>query len=473
MAGENVDVHVDVVVIGSGIAGLAAANSAWEAGLKRVLVAEAEGVVGGSSRLSGGIIMGAPTRYQSAAGISDTADMLFHDYMSLNQWMVEAGLIRKYCDEAGAAVDWLGDLGVEFHEDLIFGGGEIVPRCHCAVNKGQGIIDALHAKAREREIDIALGQRIDRLIVENGRVVGVAVGDDEIRAHAVVIASGGFAKNPERLAELYPAAASQGDWLWYIGADGARGDALDLVEPLNAQLVGHNRGLRLLHPNFITTLEAFLPGWMVLVNRDGQRFGAENAPYGLMDGFMRAQGDVAYAIFDDVVLHPEKGPEVASYKQVIPGRENVGSPNWNPYMVEEMVAKGRIKTSDTLEGLAKELGLPVDKFVGQIKRYNAGCRSGNDDFNKDPKFLRAVEHAPYYGAEVRPATLCFTQCGMRIDTDARVLTETGEAIPGLFAAGEATGGVIGDRYVGSGNSLSNGATFGRIAGQAAARTVHS
>jgi flavocytochrome c len=469
---EN-EVDVDVVVIGSGIAGLAAANSAWEAGLKRVLVAEGEGVVGGSSRLSGGIVMGAPTRYQQMAGIKDSADMLFHDYMSLNQWMVEAGVIRNYCNEAGPAVDWLGDLGVRFHADLIFGGGEIVPRCHCAVNGGQGIIDALHAKSREREIDIALGQRVDRLLVENGRVVGVAVCDDEIRSHAVIIASGGFAKNPEMMKEFFPGAYGTGDWMWYIGADGARGDAINFTRDVDAQLVGHGRGLRLLHPNFVTTLEAFMPGWMVLVNRNGQRFGAENAPYGLMDGFMAAQGNVAFAIFDDVVLNPEKGPQVETYKQAIPGREGRSSPNWNPIMVEEQVGRGRVKKSDTLEGLAKELGLPVDKFVGTIKRYNNGCEIGVDDYDKDKKFLRPVAYPPYYGAEVRPATVCFTQTGLRIDREARVVNEVGEVIPGLYAAGEVTGGVIGDRYVGSGNSLSNGATFGRIAGRTAAKSVHS
>jgi fumarate reductase flavoprotein subunit len=468
---DTAEVDVDVIVIGSGIAGLAAAHSVWEAGLTRVLVAESEGVVGGSSRLSGGIVMGAPTRYQKAAGIEDSADMLFHDYMSLNQWMVEAGVIRRYCDEAGPAVDWLGDLGVTFHADLVYGGGEIVPRCHCAVNGGQGIIDALHAKAREREIDIALGQRIDRLIVEGGRVVGVAVGDDEIRAHAVIVASGGFAKNMQLMEEFFPGAYGTGDWMWYIGADGSRGDAIEFTKSVNAQLTGHGRGLRLLHPNFVTTLEAFMPGWMVLVNRDGRRFGAENAPYGLMDGFMSAQGNVAFAIFDDVVLNPDKGPQVETYKQAIPGREGRGSPNWNPIMVEEQVGRGRIKRSETLEGLARELGLPVERFVATIKRYNNGCATGVDDYDKDKKFLRPIAHPPYYGAEVRPATVCFTQTGLRIDRDAQVLNDFGEPIHGLYAAGEVTGGVIGDRYVGSGNSLSNGATFGRIAGQSVAKKL--
>ncbi|CAB5014001.1 unannotated protein [freshwater metagenome] len=465
---------VDVVVIGSGIAGLAAANSAWESGLKRVLIAESEGVVGGSSRLSGGIVMGAPTRFQQAAGISDTADALFNDYMAINQWMVEAGVVRTYCNEAGPTVDWLGDLGVQFHDELIFGGGEIVPRCHCAVNNGQGIIDALHAKARERDIDIALGQRVNRLLVENGRVVGVAVGDDEIRAGAVIVASGGFSLNKDRLAELYPAAAAMGDWLWYIGADGARGDALDFVEPLNAQIIGHNRGLRLLHPNFINAVEPFLPGWMVLVNKHGQRFGTESAPYGVMDGFMRAQGDVAYVIFDDLVLHPERGPQVATYKQSIPGRGTERhNANWNAIMVEDMVKAGRIKSSDTIEGLAKELGLPQNKLAGTIARYNAGAHAGVDDYNKEEKFLRPLEYPLFYGAEVRPATLCFTAVGMRIDSQARVLNDIGEVIPGLYGAGECTGGIIGDRYVGSGNSLSNGATFGRIAGRSVGTTFHA
>lgn len=464
---------VDVVVIGSGIAGLAAANSAWESGLKRVLIAESEGVVGGSSRLSGGIIMGAPTRYQNNSGISDTADALYNDYMAINQWMVEAGVVRKYCDEAGSAVDWLGDLGVRFHDDLIFGGGEVVPRCHCAVDGGQGIIDALYTKARERDIDIALGQRVDRLLVEDGRVVGVAVGDDEIRAGAVIVASGGFSLNKERLAELYPAAAAMGEWLWYIGADGARGDALDFVEPLNAQIIGHNRGLRLLHANFINAVEPFLPGWMVLVNKNGQRFGTESAPYGVMDGFLRAQGDVAYVIFDDLVLHPERGPQTETYKQEIPGRSGRQSPNWNAIMVQDMVNAGRIKTADTIEGLAEKLGVPAAQLAGTVKRYNAGARAGTDDYNKEAKFLRPLEYPLYYGAEVRPATLCFTAVGMRIDREARVLNDVGDVIPGLFAAGECTGGIIGDRYVGSGNSLSNGATFGRIAGRAVASTLHA
>ncbi|MEY4231431.1 MAG: hypothetical protein RLZZ362_2280, partial [Actinomycetota bacterium] len=141
---------VDVVVIGSGIAGLTAANTAVEAGARRIVVAEAEGVVGGSSRLSGGIVMAAGSRLQRDAGIVDDGEALFHDYMSLNQWRLDAKVVRRFAHESGPALDWLVDIGVQFHPQLIFGGDERVPRCARSVERGQGIIDALHRTCRER-----------------------------------------------------------------------------------------------------------------------------------------------------------------------------------------------------------------------------------------------------------------------------------------------------------------------------------
>jgi fumarate reductase flavoprotein subunit len=96
--------------------------------------------------------------------------------------------------------------------------------------------------------------------------------------------------------------------------------------------------------------------------------------------------------------------------------------------------------------------------------------AGEDfDYLKDPKFLQPIASPPFYAAEIRPATVCFTACGLRIDRDAQVIGESGRPIPGLFAAGESAGGVVGPRYVGSGNSYANCVTFGRVAGTAAAR----
>ena len=108
-----------------------------------MLIAESEGLVGGSSRLSGGLMMGAGTRYQRALGIEDDAGSLFHDYMQLNQWKVESAVVRRLAELAGPAVEWLGDLGVQFYDQLVFGGDERVPRVHCPIGRGQAVVDVL------------------------------------------------------------------------------------------------------------------------------------------------------------------------------------------------------------------------------------------------------------------------------------------------------------------------------------------
>jgi flavocytochrome c len=467
----SVDRDVEVVIVGSGAAGLSAALAARELGAQSVVVAESEGVVGGSSRLSGGLMMGAGTRYQRALGIEDDADSLFHDYMQLNQWKVETAVVRRLTELCGPAVEWLGDLGVQFYDQLVFGGDERVPRVHCPIGRGQAVVDVLSRHCRERGVEIALGRRVDRLLTDDGVVVGVAVGGDTITAGAVVVAAGGFGNSPDKLARFYPSAAAT-EWAWYIGAPGSRGDHLDLAEQVDAQLTGFNRGLRLLHANFARIYEAYLPGWLVLVNRAGHRFCDETAPYGIMDGLIQEQEDVAFAIFDQVALDDATAAGVAQYKQHVPGSTKKQSPHWNADIVEAMVAEGRVHRAGSVAELADTLGVPAEHLQASVQRLNDSAALGEDvDYLKDSKFLRPIQFAPFYGAEIRPATVCFTAFGLRIDRDGQVMDSNGAPIPGLFAAGESAGGVVGPRYVGSGNSYANCVTFGRIAGASAAHAA--
>lgn len=459
---------VDVLVIGSGAAGLSAALAARQAGSARILVSEAEGVIGGSSRLSGGLMMGAGTRYQAAQGIQDSPEALFHDYMTLNQWQVESAVVQRLTERAGAAVEWLGDLGVEFYDQLVFGGDETVPRVHCPVGRGQAVVDVLYRQCREAGIEFALGQRVDRLVTIGGAVTGIAVGDDEITADAVVVATGGFGADETKRRELFPSVYETG-WSYYIGADGSRGDALDFTRAVHAQVTGFNRGLRLLHTDFDTMYEAYLPGWLTLVNREGRRFCNETAPYGIMDGLMSAQGDVAFAVFDHAALVAATELGVARYKQSIPGSTKKQSPHWNLDVIELMLKEGKVCRADTITELASAIDVPAGHLQATVDRINELAGLGEDsDYLKDASFLEPIATAPYYAVEVRAATCCFTACGLRTDRDARVLDESGRVIPGLFAAGEVTGGIIGPRYVGSGNSYGNCVTMGRIAGQSAA-----
>ena len=197
----------------------------------------------------------------------------------------------------------------------------------------------------------------------------------------------------------------------------------------------------------------------MLVNREGRRFCDETAPYGIMDGLIQEQGDSAFAIFDQVALDEATAAGVARYKQPIPGSTKKQSPHWNADVVEAMVRSGRGAPSRhdrRARRLARRFRqttsqATVDR-VQRVRRRGRGRR-----LPQGPEVPRAASPSgPFYGAEVRPATVCFTACGLRIDRDAQRARRGRDAgVPGLFAAGEGTGGVVGPRYVGSGNSYAN------------------
>lgn len=466
----------DVIVIGSGAAGLAAAISAREWGAEEVLVVEAEAVVGGSSRLSGGVVMGSGSELQRRAGIQDSPEDLVHEYTALNGWDLNTGPVRRWAARTGETIDWLAGHGVRFFERLIFGGDERQPRSHCVDGGGQALVDALYTSCRELGVEFALGRRVERLQTDNvGHVTGLVSAGEVLTAHAVVVATGGFGANPELLAQHFPSAWVEG-WSWYIGADSSRGDSFAFAEQVGAQLTGHDRGLRTLDPNLARLNEALLPGWAVLVGPDGRRFTDETAPYGLMDSLFRAHGDRAFVVFDDAALRPPADLVDRyrdAYKQVWPNHPPFRTKNYNADIIDAHLAQGgdKVHRAETIALLERSVGLPPGSLVGELARYNDMAAKGEDeDFGKAGKFLLPLQAAPFYAVEVRPLTINVTACGLRIDGHARVLGHDGFAVPGLFAAGECTGGVI-KTYIGSGNSLANACGFGRIAGEEAAGLV--
>ncbi|RZL85032.1 MAG: FAD-dependent oxidoreductase [Rhodococcus sp. (in: high G+C Gram-positive bacteria)] len=466
----------DVIVIGAGAAGLAAALSAVEQGCERVLISEATGVVGGSSRLAGGVVMGSGSHLQQKAGIEDDPSDLFKEYMSLNHWDVAAGPVKRLTARSGETIDWLAERGVKFFDRLIFGGDERRPRSHCVDGGGQSLVNALSAACQRAGVDVALGHRVDQLLTDGDKVSGVIAEGETITADAVVIATGGFGANPEMLQKYFPSSWTA-DWTWYIGADGSRGDAIGFAEQLGAQLTGFDRGLRTLDPHFAKLNEAFLPGWTILLDPSGRRFSDETAPYGILDTLVRARGNRAFVVFDDAALRPPS--DLADryrdcYKQVWPNHPPFRPKNYTADLVDENIATGKAKTAHDLSALAEAIGVPADTLEGEVSRYNAIAANGEDtDFGKAGKFLMPLSTPPFYAVEVRPATVNVTSCGLRIDEKARVLRQDGSVIDGLFAAGECAGGILGETYMGSGNSLANACGFGRIAGEEAAYVTRS
>lgn len=462
--------NYDVVVVGSGAAGLCAALMASDEG-SSVLLVESQDTLGGSSALSGGIIMAAGTDVQKRAGIEDTPEDLFHDYMLFNQYKVEPSLARRLAYSSGPSVHWLQSLGVEYHDALAYAAEERFPRSHVPKMMGYGVIDVLTTTTKERRnIDIAFRQRVNRLDTKDGRVTGIAVDDDVVSAASVVIASGGFGANPSMWPEHLPSVSAVGSAAWYIGAPGAQGDAFGLGAQVDAEIVGHDRSLTLPTPDFFTNLEVYFPGWLVMVDRLGERRVDESTSYAVMQLRHKLHGPL-YAVFDNDSKEAFPPGTPPAYKQVFPGMEGLPLPsNWTSDIVDQMVSTGKVKRAASLAELARVLGVNGTGLEHTADRYNGFADAGEDaDFFKDPKFLSKIETPPFYGAELRLGIVCLTSKGLRIDADAHVLNRAGKPVPGLYAAGECTGGVLGDVYMGSGNSYANCVVFGRMAGVTAAR----
>jgi fumarate reductase flavoprotein subunit len=460
----------DVTVVGSGVAGLAAAIEACELGAS-VLVVEAEDRLGGSSALSGGIVMAAGTNIQRKAGIEDSPEDLWKDYLLFNQYSVEASLARRLAYGSGPAVDWLISLGVRFHDELMFAAEERVPRSHVARRAGYGLVEAMKSRLGDYPaIDIALGRRINRVLRRGDRVTGVAVDGDEVTSSAVVLATGGFGANPSLWVEHLPSTAGAGSAAWYIGARGARGDVFSIAAQANADIVGHDRALLVATPGFSSILEVYFPGWLVMVDRKGMRRVDESTSYAVMELAHKRYGPL-FALFDEAAKKAAQPHQSGQYKQDIPGLppERAES-NWTEPLLDEMVKIGKVRKAESLPELARLLAIDGEGLTASLARYNDACQEGTDqELSKESRFLRPLSTPPFYGCELRLAILCLTSKGVRIDPDARVLDRHGSPVAGLFAAGECTGGVLGDVYVGSGNSLANCLVYGRVAGQTAGR----
>ena len=445
---------------------MAAAIEAERAGAS-VLLVEAAGKLGGSTALSGGVFYAAGTSVQRAAGIgADTSDAMFEYYLSLNQWKVEPSVVRRLCDEAAPTLEWLIGLGAHFPvEKLYVGGVESVARSHKPEGGGASIAAALERDLRARRIEVALGNRVEALLVDDSGVHGVRARGENATAGAVVLATGGFGNSPELLERYYPTAAAAGDWTWSISARSCVGDGLRLSLEAGAALGGHDRGLLLRTAGFRKELEIFMPPWLVYVNGAGRRFVCETAAYAVLGAVIADQPGPCYALFDEA----SRARCTTADAQLHTYASDHAETSWTAETLERLADEDRILRCATLEELAVRAGLPADTLAATVARYNDDCAAGGDHwFFKDPAALRPLTAPPFYAAEIRPAIVCLTSCGPRIDRDARVLAESEQPIPGLYAAGEVAGNVLGELYVGGGNSVANAVVYGRIAGRSAA-----
>lgn len=460
----------DVVIVGGGGAGYSAALMAQEAGAS-VLIIEAGDKPGGSTAMSGGVVYAAGTSVQRAAGIEgDTPDAMYEYYMTLCQWNLEPYLIRRLADESTPVIDWLMDLGVEFLPDRLYCAGvESVPRGHMTEGAGFGLFQVLEHTASARGLESVLRTRVERLLTDDdGRVIGVHAAGQDVFAGAVVLACGGIGGNTELQKRYCPSLMMHGDWVNYFGCPTNQGDAITLGQSLGAETAGHDRVSAIPTPNFFPQPDAYLPGWLVVVNRDGRRFMDETSPYSVMDGLMNRQRDHhCFAILDEQTrLSAQPDPTITDPLLLGDGMAY----NWVSETIAKQVELGKVSKADTLDELARMTDIRADTLNTTIENYNAGVSKQTDpQFLKSFRPLRPVQTGPYYAVELRAAAFGIGGTGLRVDDEARVLNEADRPITALFAAGEAAGGMYGERYFAGGSSLGAALVWGRIAGRNAAQ----
>lgn len=463
-------VDYDVIVVGGGGAGLSAAYHAAKKGASVMLV-EASSTLGGATALSSGVVYAAGTSVQQVAGIVDSAENMYQYIMTLNQWSIKPALAKRLSEAGAYLIDWLIELGNEFPPELIVESGVAgCPRGHQALGAGIGIIQSLVNAVGALGVEVALGSRVSDLLVEEGRVVGIRSGEVDLRAHAVIVTTGGFANNPSMVRRLWPTAAAHGGRLTSFYADSPYnvGDGILLGERAGANITGIDNGLLVPTPNFVPDQTAFLPEWAMVVNRDGRRFIAEDASYSVSGYLINEQPEMrCFAIFDEPALMEACADEnVLKYYINDPS-----SNNWRAAMIKRQVELGRVKVADTISELAKRADIDPVCLESTVERYNQFMDQGKDlDFFKEAGKLYPIRTGPFYAVEIRATAMVSCHAGLEINSNGQVLDGRGQVIDGLYAGGEVLGCTLGRRYIGGGIGIANALTFGRVAGDNAAES---
>ncbi|MFC5500893.1 FAD-dependent oxidoreductase [Lysinimonas soli] len=434
----------DVVVIGSGVAGLAAALEAGSRGAK-VIVLESAPTIGGASAMSGAAccIVGSPE--QRAAGVEDNVELALRDWVSFGGETVDLVWARDYLEHSLVDVhDFCAELGITWGTPQRQEGNSVA-RWHLPEQYGVGIVGALLEQARRHDVTVVTGARATDLVTVNGAVVGVTVdglaGVDTVRAAATVVATGGFVNNRERLERVSERLRSVPRWL-QGGSATARGTGHELLEHVGAQFahlenvwiypVGTpdpqdptgRRGVGL--RNVVTEL------WF---NLEGKRFHDESLRGGKSgtDALLAQPGQSIWAVFD--------GAEAASVLLI--DNEYWASPSGPlPDRMRRFWTESDFAVrAETVSELANRTGLPEQPLADALVRFNDALGRGLETDPDTGRSLRGLaEVGPGGFAAVRMFPMAQKNFGGVVtDLSGRVLRSDGGIVPGLYAAGEVAG----------------------------------
>ena len=492
---EDSTVDADVVVVGAGGAGMTAAITAAAEG-KTVVILESQSMVGGNSvRATGGMNAG-KTVYQDenefgeSAGVEktlktaaekyadnktitalaktvseqwaayqanptgyfDSVELMELDTMIGGKGINDPELVETLCANSADAIDWLDEHGITLHNVSSFGGAS-VKRIHRPVNAegktvsvGSYMIPLLQENCEKAGVKMMLDTTATEILTDaNGAAVGVkatgASGETvTVNAKAVVLASGGFGANLDMVVKYKPELKG----FMTTNAPGIQGQGIEMAQAIGAATVDMDQIQ--IHPTVEANTAALITEGLrgdgaILINEEGQRFIDEVGTRDVVSAAEIAQtGSYSWLVVDQAM---------ADASSVIQG----------------YIKKGYTVTGATYEELGKAMGVDAAAFAETMEKWNGCVEAKNDpDFGRT-SFANPLNTAPYYAVKVT-AGVHHTMGGLKINANTEVLNEKGEVIPGLFAAGEVTGGVHGANRLG-GNAVADFTVFGRIAGAAA------
>lgn len=454
-AAEDVEKEVDVVIAGAGGAGMAAAITAAQNG-KSVVILEKAAVPGGNSSRATGGMNAAETHYQAEEGIEDSADLFYEDTMKGGHDINDPDLVRTLAENSSEAIDWLDSIGAPL-ANVGQAGGASTKRQHRPVNDegkilsvGTYLVEHLSNTVKEQGIEVIYGAQVDEILMEDGKAAGLhATGEKgnsiTVKAGSVVIATGGFGSNPELIVKYRP------DLEGYVSTNAPTitGDAIALLEAVGADFVDLDQIQ--IHPTVVQAdgsliTESLRGDGAILINNEGKRFCNEILTRDVVSSNVIAQpGNTAWLIVDQTMF--DGSTVIAGY-----------------------VDRGLMQKAETVEDLAALMEVDAATLQETLNTWKDAVAAGKDaEFEREnfDALLTDLSTAPYYAVKIAPG-IHHCMGGVKINTNAEVVGTDGNVIPGLFAAGEVTGGVHGGNRLG-GNAVSDIIVFGRIAGESASK----
>ena len=448
----------DVVVVGSGAAGMAAGLTAIQDGYS-VLLLEKGKTTGGSSNYTEGLF--AINSYlQKAKGIHIKATDVLSEEVNYSKYKADSRIWRNYINSSAENVQWLHDQGVEYEGVQAMGAGEAT--WHIYKGMGHGVIhDVLQPKFIEQGGEVLTLTRAIKLTRQPDGRLRVTLRDHrsgakyDVIARTVVLASGGYLNNSKLVAEETNYDESR---LVPVSSGKGTGDGLRMAWNIGAQKYG--TGMAMLFGGYLR--DEYEPSYKMMasqmntaagqqpllwVNQDGERFVNEEVVYNFsMAGNALYTQSQVFSILDQGVIdkmaadgnfmglgiYVKRGQKMDQLQAEI-----------NQALADQ---KGFIYKADTIEELATQMNLPVEKLAATIQRYNQFADQGrDDDFGKDPQYLQKVVQGPFYGFHLSIGAFC-TMGGLKVTPANEVLDNQAQVIPGLYAAGNDASGLVGDTY---------------------------